>query len=114
MPHDLVRLYVTDHDVLAMEISPWVWGLGAAAVIILLLLRLQGRGKPYQLIQLDIQLGNIGCVQLRPNWEDIQIAHKIWTELVTRKAAIPIDPDHDVIVEVYDSWYGLFQRIRQL
>ena len=26
-------------------------------------------------------------------------AHKIWTELVTRKAALPIDPEHDVIIE---------------
>ena len=37
---------------------------------------------------------------------------RIWTELVTRKAAVPIDPAHDVISEIYDSWYALFGRIR--
>ncbi len=38
----------------------------------------------------------------------------IVTELVTRKAALPIDPEHDVIVEIYDSWYAMFGRVRQL
>jgi len=33
---------------------------------------------------------------------------------MTRKAALPIDVEHDVIVEIYDSWYALFGRVRQL
>lgn len=64
--------------------------------------------KPY------ISLGGIGKVQLRPKVEDIDVAHKIWTELVTRKAALPIDTEHDIISEVYDSWYALFDRVRIL
>jgi hypothetical protein len=59
-------------------------------------------------------LGNVGSVELRPNNEDVQVAHRIWTELTTRKAAQPIDVEHDVIVEIYDSWYVLFGRVRQL
>jgi hypothetical protein len=113
MPNDLLRLYLRDHALVA-EVSLWVWVAIGLVVFVVLVLRLRHSGKPYQIIQLDIHLGNIGAVQLKPNWEDIQIAHKIWTELVTRKAAIPIDPDNDVIAEVYDSWYALFQRIRQL
>lgn len=70
--------------------------------------------RRFRLVKLDISLGKIGKAELQPNLEDIQIAHQIWTELVTRKAAIPIDPDHDVIVEVYDSWYALFTKIRDL
>ncbi len=70
--------------------------------------------KRYKLVKLDINLGKIGKVELRPNIEDIQVAHKIWTQLVTRKAAIPIDPEHDVIIEVYDSWYALFTQVREL
>lgn len=66
------------------------------------------------LVTLEIPLGGIGTVTLKPNHQDIQIAHKIWTELVTRKAAIKIDPQKDVIIEVYDSWYSLFKRIREL
>lgn len=52
-------------------------------------------------------------VKLKANIEDKKIAHKIWTELVTRKAALPFERDKDVITEVYDSWYSLFQCVRE-
>lgn len=68
----------------------------------------------YRVVEADISLGRVGHVKLQPNTKDVQIAHQIWTELVTRKAAIPIDPDRDVITKVYDSWYRLFQRVRAL
>lgn len=70
--------------------------------------------KRFKLTKLDISLGGIGKVEITPNTEDLKIAHQIWTELVTRKAAIDIDPEHDVIHEVYDSWYHLFGRVRLL
>ncbi len=113
MPYDLFRIYILDGRI-GVEVSPWVWALATLLVLIFVLLRLRRSKQPYQIVQLNIQLGSIGSVELKPNWEDVQVAHKIWTELVTRKAAIPIDPDCDVIIEVYDSWYALFQRIRQL
>jgi len=40
-------------------------------------------------------------------------ARKIYIELTTRKAAIPIDEEKDVIEEIYNSWYQLFCSIRQ-
>lgn len=46
------------------------------------------------------------------NFQNIEIAHRIYIELITRKAAIPID-NNDVIVEVYNSWYTLFQTTRE-
>lgn len=46
------------------------------------------------------------------NFQNIEIAHRIYVELITRKAAIPID-NNDVIVEVYNSWYTLFQTTRE-
>lgn len=52
-------------------------------------------------------------VKLKANIEDKKIAHKIWTELITRKAALPFERDKDVITEVYDSWYSLFQCVRE-
>lgn len=70
--------------------------------------------RRFSVVSLNIALGGIGQVELRPREEDIEVAHKIWTELVTRKAAIRIDPEHDVISEVYDSWYALFGRVREL
>ena len=70
--------------------------------------------KGFKATRLNIKLGGVGEVELTPNTQDLNIAHQIWTELVTRKAAIPIDPEHDVIHEVYDSWYHLFGRVRLL
>lgn len=70
--------------------------------------------KHYKLTKMEISLGNIGKVEVKPSDKDIQIAYKIWTQLITRKAAIPIDPSQDVIIEVYDSWYCLFTEIRVL
>jgi hypothetical protein len=43
---------------------------------------------------------------------DIIIAKRnVYVELITRKAALQINKD-DVIVEIYDSWYELFNLIR--
>ncbi|MCU0323627.1 MAG: hypothetical protein MUF45_00030 [Spirosomaceae bacterium] len=47
------------------------------------------------------------------NFTNLEIAHKIYVELITRKAALPFDENHDLIIEVYNSWYSLFQVIRQ-
>ena len=89
-------------------------------VVILGILVLVGLGwhffgpRRYRLVKMDIALGHIGKIEIAPTIEDLQVAHRIWTELVTRKAAIPVDPDHDVITEVYDSWYALFKKVREL
>lgn len=69
--------------------------------------------KRFGAIELNIALGGIGRVTLRPTIEDIQIAHRIWIQLVTRKAAIEVD-ENDVIGEVYDSWHALFLEVRAL
>jgi hypothetical protein len=47
------------------------------------------------------------------NYQNIEIAHKIYIELITRKTAIEIEEGKDVIVEVYNSWYSLFQITRE-
>ncbi len=43
-----------------------------------------------------------------------QLAHEAYVELVTRKAALKIEEEHDVFTEIYDSWYALFGEIRRL
>ena len=71
-------------------------------------------GRHWEPVDATIHLGGIGDITLRPNNQDIQIAHRAWVELATRKGAILFDEDNDVIVEVYDSWYSLFQTMREL
>ena len=70
----------------------------------------------YQSFEIDqAELGIAGSkIRLTPNVVDRQIAYKIWVELSTRKIGLQIDPDHDVISEVYDSWHTFFQVTREL
>ena len=50
---------------------------------------------------------------IQKSTQNIEIAYKIYIELITRKAALPFDDNHDTITEVYDSWYKLFGIIRE-
>lgn len=109
---DLLRFYLNDHNALVLEVSPWL--VGTVVVLVCLSLIRWWRRRRFSVVSLDVSLGGIGKVKLQPREEDIEVAHKIWTELVTRKAALLIDPEYDVISEVYDSWYALFGRVRDL
>jgi hypothetical protein len=62
---------------------------------------------------MDVAFGGMK-IHVKRTSEVIHIAHAAWTEIVTRKAAIPFDPDHDLVAEVYDSWYALFGELRAL
>lgn len=96
--------------------SYWI-AIGAIALIaLLLLLKLFASGlgfHSFEIDQAEIGIGN-GTVTLRPNATDRQVAYAIWVELSTRKIGLPIDLDHDVIAEIYDSWYNFFAVTREL
>lgn len=51
--------------------------------------------------------------KIKRSYQNLYVAHRIYIELVTRKAAIPIDVEKDVLVEVYNSWYSMFKTIRE-
>ena len=108
---DVIKVYFDDNHNLVFQIS--IWLLIALVLIFLVYFFWLKHKLRYDLVKVDINLGNVGKVEFRPNQNDLQIAHKIWTELVTRKAAIPIDKDHDVIEEIYNSWYAMFQKVRE-
>jgi len=113
---ELVSLHIEGRTTVVLGVSLWLL-ISVAAVLIAYSFWRRNARSPfhhYEVVRLNVQLGGIGSVELRPNNEDIQIAHRIWTELVTRKAAHPLDEEHDVIVEIYDSWYALFGRVREL
>lgn len=73
----------------------------------------RGRGRSYEIDEAEFGLGN-QKITLKPNEVDRQIAYKIWVELSTRKVGLEIDLDHDVISEIYDSWYSFFSVTREL
>ncbi len=70
--------------------------------------------KRVKIVNLNIEIGNIGNITLELNKEVSKIAHKTWVEIMTRKVGLTFEEDKDVIVEVYNSWYKLFEIIREL
>ncbi|MGY3927463.1 hypothetical protein [Aeromonas simiae] len=87
----------------------------AAFILLILLFKvIQPVLKNYKADEIIIKEPFTGTqIKIKPSIEDKKIAHKIWTELVTRKAALPFQRDKDVIIEVYDSWHTLFQCVRE-
>jgi hypothetical protein len=70
--------------------------------------------KHIQPIKLKYSIGGAEVeYEIVRNYQNIEIAHRIFIELITRKAAIEIEEGKDVIVEIYNSWYSLFQITRE-
>ncbi|MOA16575.1 hypothetical protein D3C78_1367960 [compost metagenome] len=69
--------------------------------------------KPGKLtISAPFSLGSYEFDRASLSEQELNIAWKLYVQLTTRKAAIPIDEDNDIIVEIYDSWYELFKTTR--
>jgi len=112
----LFAFEISDGLRISVEIGAWV----APAVLlagILAAIWLWYRGR-LGFSSFDLNSAEIGIGDTRmsfsPNRTDRQIAYAIWVELSTRKIGLEIDPEHDVISEVYDSWYDFFGVTRSL
>lgn len=70
--------------------------------------------RNYEVVEAELNIANIGKVKLQPNDEVVRVAYQAWVEISTRKAGLAFDENHDVIVEVYSSWYEAFGRLRDL
>lgn len=46
--------------------------------------------------------------------EAFRIAYQLWVEMTTRKLGLPIDLRHDLVADLYDSWYAFFKLAREL
>ena len=78
--------------------------------LILIILGRRGRATS-RTINLPFNLGN---VTYDLSEQERVLAWQLHVQLVTRKAALSFDEEHDVIVEVYDSLYDLFSITRSL
>ena len=86
-------------------------GLSVGCIGVLILKKIFYKKRRYKITKINLPFG-LASIDLTLSEEDLQLAHKIWIELVTRKAAIPFDSEYDVIHEVYNSWYKLFEKVR--
>jgi hypothetical protein len=112
---DILIIRLQDPYALSVQLGPIALAILLLTTLLVLIFRNHILGSfSWQAVECNVNLGNTATVKIKPNHEVIQIAHQAWTELTTRKAAIPFDETHDVIVEVYSSWYELFREIRKL
>ena len=112
----LFSFLISDDLSVSVELGHWVLP-AILAVIAMVPIWLWFRGKTdlgsFELDSAGIGIGDTN-VSFKPNRTDRQIAYGIWVELSTRKVGLEIDPEHDVISEVYDSWYSFFGVTRDL
>lgn len=52
--------------------------------------------------------------EICPDHETRRVAYQAWVEIQSRKVGLPFEDEHDVIIEVYNSWYQLFGVLREL
>jgi len=90
-----------------------------AILVVLFLLWWNRRKLPtlfrqFEMIEAETTIFGLPKFTVRANRENVRIAYEAWIELITRKAGLPFDEEHDTIVEVYNSWYELFGKLRSL
>jgi hypothetical protein len=51
-------------------------------------------GGNFEINEAELGIGN-QKLKIKPSYDDIQIAYKLWVELSTRKIGLPIDLEHD-------------------
>jgi hypothetical protein len=95
----------------AIKSPPFWFGAGIVFLIIVIVLRRRHFHVSTATLSLPFNLGNI---TYQATEQDRVFAWKLYVHLKTRKAALPFDHENDVIVEVYDSLYELFQITRDL
>jgi hypothetical protein len=101
---------------LTLVVSLWLI-LAICGVLILFAIWKWWRGglslQSFEIDQAEIGVGS-NKFRFRPNATDRQVAYAIWVELSTRKVGLPIDLQHDVVAEIYDSWSDFFTVTREL
>jgi hypothetical protein len=92
------------------------WPLAVCIVIVLFIPFLYkwiiSKGT-YELDEAEFGIGS-QKIKFKSNYSNLQIAFKMWVELSTRKVGLLVDPEFDIISEVYDSWYSFFGVMRDL
>lgn len=116
-PTNIAELHydATSHQI-AFSGHAWILGgavVALAALALIIRFSPTWRGPSWEVERAEIGAGS-GKVSLRPNNSDRQMAYAIWVELSTRKIGLQIDLDHDVVSEIYDSWYQFFSVTREL
>lgn len=99
---------------LRFEISSWVlFGLVAFLLLIRFLLPVLHQRVSWRVNTADLSLLGLGNIKVERNEATRYIANRVYLELMTRKAALLYDEEHDTLLQVYDSLYQAFANIRE-
>lgn len=112
--HEIIRLTFDSSQPSLTLASDWII-IGIIVVIIILIVVLKQKlSKLFRWHSMEVEISGTPKMtfKVERNHENLFIANRIYIELTTRKAAIPIDETNDSIEEIYDSWYILFGIIR--
>ncbi|MGL1861444.1 MAG: hypothetical protein OCC46_02845 [Pseudodesulfovibrio sp.] len=98
-----------------VSLSGYFWYAAVVIIAVVYIYHLVSRKKYLKKSQVfEFNLAGQKCsYTLERDDSNVEIAHRVYVELITRKAAIPFDEDNDIIAEVYNSWYILFGIIRE-
>lgn len=116
---EIIRLsYDLDKPSITLESNWWLLGGIVLLIVLYFIFKRQLRRRVENIFtsetSFEIKTGLITFnKKIKRNYQNLHIANRIYIELVTRKAAIPIDKDKDVLIEIYTSWYTLFKIIRE-
>lgn len=113
---DLFKIFFDSKWDLQIFCNKWLISAIVSGLLLwLIITKFFGRikRKSFEIDEAEIGIGN-QKIKFKPNYEDIQIAYKLWVELSTRKIGLPIDFEDDVIIEIYNSWYEFFKLTREL
>lgn len=113
---DIISIVLTDDWNLSIDVATIPLAVAIALIVIGFIAWRVWSTRRLADFEIDGAEVGIGDFKLafKPNDTDRQIAYSIWVELSTRKIGLPIDLDHDVISEIYDSWYNFFGVTREL
>jgi hypothetical protein len=113
--HEIIRLSFDSQKPSITIESNWIIIVAIAVLIVIVYLLRKFIFKGLRWHEMEVEISNSPKIKYKVarNFENLYIANRIYIELTTRKAAIPIDENNDSIEEIYDSWYKLFGIIRE-
>jgi hypothetical protein len=106
-----------DYESISLSLSGYIlYALLIAAALTVIFYTRKALNSTWYVKEKKIELSIAGqkhSYVIQRSTLSVEIAYRIYIELITRKAAIPFDEDHDIIAELYNSWYTLFGAIRE-
>ena len=112
---ELIKVVIGEDFSIQVHVGIWFLIILLIGLLIIWFIRRRLDYRTYASFEINEAEIGIGDqkISFRPNYEDLQIAFRLWCELKTRKIGLPIDEQNDVIIQVYGSWYDFFQITRE-